>query len=98
MLGRADVLSIVCDVYCIFVTFPRGILGRMWYLIVSFPDLCCLSYLKYHYVRGSASINQRKKANVYLDETTQNMKVIIVYAIWPMKLSLVCGMALNNGY
>ena len=29
---------------CVFVTFPCGILGRVWYLIVSFPDLCCLSY------------------------------------------------------
>ena len=29
-------------VYCIFVTFPSGILGQVWYLIVSFPDLCRL--------------------------------------------------------
>ena len=27
-----------------FVTFPCGILGQLWYLIVSFPDLCRLSY------------------------------------------------------
>ena len=33
------------DVYCIFVTFPCGTLGQVWYLIVSFPDLCRLSYL-----------------------------------------------------
>ena len=29
---------------CIFVTFPCGILGQVWYLIVSIPDLCRLSY------------------------------------------------------
>ena len=29
---------------CVFVTFPCGILGQVWYLIVSIPDLCCLSY------------------------------------------------------
>ena len=29
-----------CDV----VTFPFGILGQVWYLIVSIPDLCPLSY------------------------------------------------------
>ena len=29
---------------CVFVTFPCGILGLVWYLIVSIPDLCCLSY------------------------------------------------------
>ena len=27
-----------------FVTFPFGILGQVWYLIVSIPDPCCLSY------------------------------------------------------
>ena len=34
------------NVYCIFITFPCGILGQAWYLIVSFPDLCLLSYLE----------------------------------------------------
>ena len=35
---RADLLALVCDVYCDFVTFPFGILGLVWYLIVSIPD------------------------------------------------------------
>ena len=29
---------------CVFVTFPCGILGQVWYFIISIPDLCCLSY------------------------------------------------------
>ena len=29
---------------CIFVTFPCGILGQVWYLIVLVPNLCHLSY------------------------------------------------------
>ena len=29
---------------CDFVTFPCGILGQAWYLIVLIPDLCRLSY------------------------------------------------------
>ena len=29
---------------CIFVTFPCGILGQMWYCIVSIPDLCRLYF------------------------------------------------------
>ena len=33
-----------CDVYCDFVTFSFGILEQMWYLIVSIPDHCRLSY------------------------------------------------------
>ena len=42
---KADRLALVCDVYCDFVTFPLGILGQVWYLIVSIPDPCCLSYI-----------------------------------------------------
>ena len=41
----ANLLVLVCDVYCDFVTFPFGILGQVWYLIVLIPDPCCLSYL-----------------------------------------------------
>ena len=29
---------------CVIVAFPFGILGQVWYLIVSIPDLCILSY------------------------------------------------------
>ena len=29
---------------CIFVTFPYGVLGQVWYLIVSISDLCLRPY------------------------------------------------------
>ena len=45
LMGRPDLLALVCDVYCNFDTFPFGILGQVWYLIVSIPDPCRLSYL-----------------------------------------------------
>ena len=44
----ADLMALVCDV-CVFVTFPCGILGQVGYLIKSFPDLCCHSYLDIFY-------------------------------------------------
>ena len=44
--ARADLLALDCDVYSDFVTFPFGILGQVWYLIVSIPDPCCLSYFE----------------------------------------------------
>ena len=44
---RADLLALVGDVYCIFVTLPCDILGQKWHLVVSFPDLCRLSYVYY---------------------------------------------------
>ena len=31
---------------CVFVTFPCGILGQVWYMIVSVPDPFRLSYFK----------------------------------------------------
>ena len=32
---------------CVFATFSCGALGQVWYLIVSIPDLCLLTYYKY---------------------------------------------------
>ena len=32
---------------CECVTFPIGILGHVWYLIVSIPDLCTLTYFNH---------------------------------------------------
>ena len=41
---RADLLALVCGVFCEFVIYSIGILGQVWYLIVSIPDLCTLTY------------------------------------------------------
>ena len=44
---RADLLALVCGVCCEFVTFPLvswPFLGQVWFLIVSIPDLCTLTY------------------------------------------------------
>ena len=30
---------------CVFVTFPSCVLGQVWHLIVSIPDICRLPYL-----------------------------------------------------
>ena len=45
---RADLLALVCGACCEFVTFPIVILGQVWYLIVSIPDLCALTYFNRH--------------------------------------------------
>ena len=41
---RANFLALMCDIFCIFVTFPCGVLDQVWYLLVSIPDLCLLTY------------------------------------------------------
>ena len=47
LLGKGWPLgSLVCDVFLFFITFPYGVLGQVWYLILWIPDLCLLLYLK----------------------------------------------------
>ena len=42
---RANPLAILFMMFsCAFVTFPCGVLGQAWYLIVSIHDLCLLTY------------------------------------------------------
>ena len=41
---RADHLALVCGVLLLVCYFPIGILGQVWYSIVSIPDICTLSY------------------------------------------------------
>ena len=41
----ADLLALLYVIFsCVFVTFPYGVLGQVWYLIVSIPDICLLPY------------------------------------------------------
>ena len=40
----AGLLALFVMPNCVIVTFLCGILGQVWYLIVSIPDLCHLSY------------------------------------------------------
>ena len=41
---RADLLALVCGVQLLVCHFSIGIVGQVWYLIVSIPDLCTLTY------------------------------------------------------
>ena len=45
--GLTSLLSFVVSTVS-FCHFPIGILGQVWYLIVSIPDLCTLTYF-YNY-------------------------------------------------
>ena len=42
--GLTSWLLLVMFNVFVFVSFPCGIPGQVWYLIVSFPDLCHPSY------------------------------------------------------
>ena len=47
---KADILALVSGVLLRVCHFPIGILGQVWYLIVSIPDLCTLTYFIIHIV------------------------------------------------
>ena len=42
--GRASLLALVCGVILWVCFFFAGILGQVWYFIVSIPDLYTLTY------------------------------------------------------
>ena len=65
-------MTLVCDVYCDFVTFPFGILGKMWYLIVSIPDPCCLSYLEIRNTTMFKSHFQKAKCKYFYLKLSYN--------------------------
>ena len=56
---RADLLALVCDVYCDFVTFLFGILGQVWYFIVLIliiaVFLILTRWLQWEFQRGVSS-------------------------------------------
>ena len=44
---RANLLALLYVTFsCGFGTFPCGVLGQVWYLIVSIPDLCLFTYIE----------------------------------------------------
>ena len=49
---------------CVFVTFSCGVLCQVWYLIVSIPDICLLSYF--------VTINISKSESFFVSEKLIN--------------------------
>ena len=63
--GMTSWLSFVM-LNCVFVTFPCGILGQVWYVIVSIPDLCHISYLynRENFMKKKHNIARQRVAKV----------------------------------
>ena len=52
---RADLLALLCVVFsCVFITFPDGVPGQLWYSILSIPDLCLPLYFNKMFVAVNA--------------------------------------------
>ena len=67
---RADLLALVCGVLLLVCHFPIGILGQVWFLIVSIPDLCTLTYFNgsalYSFIGIIVSISIQSTADLFL--------------------------------
>ena len=83
---RADLLAFLCVVFsCVFVIFPCGVLGQVWYLIVSIPELCLLLYFRYKLCLESVKLRGRGNLNwlsswvikVKVDDTWAKPKNVI---------------------
>ena len=47
LLGRADLLVLLYMMLsCVFVIFPYGVLGQVWYLMVLIPDIFLVTHFK----------------------------------------------------
>ena len=45
---RTDLLALLCAMFpCVFVTFPYGASGQVWYLILSIPERCLLYFYEF---------------------------------------------------
>ena len=60
---------------CVFVTFPCDILYQVWYLIVSIPSLCHLSYLHELSSQDSILQNTRTESGISLEVSVISWKV-----------------------
>ena len=53
--------------YCVFGTFPYGVSGQVWYLIVSIPDLCLLLFFGlFSFTRLINSLIQEHECSIFL--------------------------------
>ena len=57
---------------CVFVTFPCGILGQVWYLIVSIHDICLLTYFNAPPLKSEWKDLLKKSVNSIIEDKWKN--------------------------
>ena len=60
---------------CASVSFPCGILGDVWYLIVSIPDLCHLSIFRFTIFNGDFVVSRVSLAFNIIFSCSNNNKL-----------------------
>ena len=74
---RASLLALLCVMfYCVFVAFPCGVLGWVWYLIVQIHDIRLLTYfiVPFRLNQVVSFTNQNTSFNnPWIDQKTTNL-------------------------
>ena len=55
---------------CVFFTFPYSVLGQVWFLIVSIPDLCLLLYFAHNCCTKRKISKNREKCRFKLSQSS----------------------------
>ena len=76
---RADLLALLCVMfYCVFVTFPCGVLGQVWYCTVLIPDLCLLTYfIKKVFIMHFVVLFKCHRCNGSLHKSLSTSRVVV---------------------
>ena len=69
-------LYVISVLFC-YVMSCYGILGQVWYLIVSIPDLCTLSYFNARLLIDALWSPARKKLTSWLSFGMSNCEVVV---------------------
>ena len=88
--ARADLLAPLYVMFsCVYITFPHCVLGHVWNLIVSIPDLCLLLY----FAQGQYAVPpvRLKPATLYVDSNTLPLDIALANCVViTMKVSDYC--------
>ena len=80
---------------CVFVTFQYGILGQVWYLVVSIPDLCVLPYLTcqcFFCIFRLSNLEGLEKVGLYINDLNMfDNSRDMVMAGWQYASQLECS-------
>ena len=67
VLGKGQTSSLSSVMFnFVFVTFSSGILGQVWYLNVSIPDLCHLSYFVFGGTKYPISLEVSRQVSLII--------------------------------
>ena len=90
LLGRAILLALLYVMFsCVFITFPYGVLGQVWFLSISIPDICFRQPVSRR-ILANFLINKYTKLRCHMASMSMNDRPL-VNQIMPIGFLAVLG-------